>query len=83
MIVPEDLKADVLQFVQDFDLVTKRWVRDGWHTAAEVAEWRLVIRRDMGTVCGADPAIDHRPQDERIKAWCRLFREIVVKERMC
>lgn len=67
------------QFATDFGQVTARWVEEGWHTAAEVDQWRAMIREDMQTANGANPAIDPRPQVERIRAWCRTFRKIAVE----
>lgn len=76
--VPAEVSDEVRQFAADFRQVSVRWVEEGWHTAAEVEEWRAVIREDMQTANGANPAIDPRPQVERIRAWCRTFRKIAV-----
>lgn len=76
--VPVDVVVEVRQFATDFGQVTARWVEEGWHTAAEVELWREVIREDMQTAKGANPAIDPRSQVERIKAWCRTFRKIAA-----
>lgn len=79
MQVPRELSAAVRQFVQDFERVTNRWVREGWHQPAEVEGWRAVIREDMQSAKGANSAIDSRPQADRIRAWCGTFRELAVK----
>lgn len=78
MSVPQEVAMEARQFAADFARVTARWVEEGWHTAAEVEAWRAVIREDMQTAKGANPAIDPRPQVERIRAWCRTFRKIAA-----
>ena len=77
--VPPHLAREVRQFAADFAAVTAAWVRDGWHSAAEVAEWREVIRADMSNELSVNFAIDPRPRDERVRAWCGTFRELAVK----
>ncbi len=78
MRVPEEVAVEVRQFAADFGAVTARWVKKGWHTDAEVEEWRAVIREDMQTAKGANSAIDPRPQVVRIKAWCKTFRRLAA-----
>ena len=77
--VPAHLADLVRRFAADFGHVTDAWVRGGWHSAAEVAEWREVIRVDMSSECGVCVAIDPRPRDERVRAWCKTFRELAVR----
>ncbi|MBS0368424.1 MAG: hypothetical protein JSS57_04385 [Proteobacteria bacterium] len=76
MKIPVELAADVRRFVQDFDRVTAAWIANGEYQADEVAEWRQIIRLDMQSEKGANSAIDPRPQAERIKAWCKTWREL-------
>lgn len=78
--VPPHLVEPVRRFADDFARVTAAWVRAGWHGADEVATWREVIRRDMASEQGADPAVDPRPREERITAWCRTFAGIARRE---
>lgn len=70
----------VEQFAVDFRRVTQAWVAAGHHTDEEVREWRAVIRHDMETDAGANPAIDDRPREVRIRAWCRTFRDLAKTE---
>lgn len=74
MRVPDQCRAEVERFARDFRAVTQAWVAQGHHTAEEVDAWRAVIRRDMETEAGVDPAIDNRPREVRIRAWCKTFR---------
>lgn len=76
--VPIELADAVERAGRDFDRVTRRWVRDGWHTAEEVEEWRTIIAMDMRSANGANSAIDDRSQVERIRAWCKTWRELAV-----
>lgn len=76
--VPPELQGVVKDFVRDFGVVTARWIAQGHHTAEEVAEWRRVISADMSSEAGVDPAIDGRPRDERVRAWCKTFRRLAV-----
>jgi hypothetical protein len=73
------LQGVVRDFVRDFGAVTARWIAQGHHSAAEVAEWRRVISADMSSEVGVDAAIDGRPRDERVRAWCRTFRQLAKK----
>lgn len=77
--VPPHLAREVRQFAADFAAVTAAWVQGGWHSTAEVAEWREVIRADMSNELSVCFAIDPRPRDERVRAWCRTFRELAIK----
>lgn len=77
--VPPHLAALVRQFASDFTHVTAAWVRDGWHTAAEVEEWRGVIRVDMQSDFCVGPVVDRRSREERICAWCKTFAELANK----
>lgn len=74
MRVPDQCRAEVQHFARDFRAVTHAWVAQGHHTADEVEAWRAVIRQDMETEAGVDPAIDNRPREVRIRAWCKTFR---------
>lgn len=44
MRVPDRLRGAVEQFRHDFGAVTRRWVREGWHTEDEVEAWRVWLR---------------------------------------
>jgi hypothetical protein len=77
--VPIEWRDAINQAGRDFDLVTDKWVREGWHTRKEVEEWRGVIARDMQNEISADSAIDPRPRNERIGAWCKTWRELAIK----
>ena len=77
--VPPHLAREGRQFAADFAAVTAAWVQGGWHSAAEVSEWREVIRADMSNELSVNLAIDPRPRDERVRAWCRTFRELAIK----
>lgn len=77
--IPIYLAADVERMALDFKRVTDAWVRDGWHSADEVAGWRDVIRRDMQNELSVDPSIDGRSRDERIRAWCGTWRDLARK----
>lgn len=79
--IPAHLANDVRRFARDFDLVTRVWIEAGLHTAEEVEAWRITIRADMASEEGADPAIDPRPREERILAWCATFRDLADKMR--
>lgn len=76
MKVPDHLAADVRQMANDYQTVTAAWIATGEYSAEEVAEWREIIRRDMQSEISANPAIDPRPQAERIRAWCRTWRDL-------
>ena len=77
--VPPHLAREVRQFAADFAAVTAAWVRDGWHSAAEVEEWREVIRVDMSNKLSVCFEIDPRPREERVMAWCRTFGDLAKK----
>jgi hypothetical protein len=79
MQIPEAHSEEVRQFVEDFGQVTAAWVRKGVHTRAEVAEWKEIISRDMQNEISVNPAIDPRPQGERIRAWCKTFAKLANK----
>lgn len=79
MKVPVHCIQAVERFALDFRQVTRAWVAAGHHTDEEVAEWRAVIRRDMETDAGANPSIDDRPREVRIRAWCKTFRDLASK----
>jgi hypothetical protein len=79
MQIPGAYSAEVRQFVEDFGQVTAVWVRKGVHTRAEVAEWKGIISKDMQGEISVNPAIDPRPQGERIGAWCKTWRELAIK----
>lgn len=65
---PAHLRAAVVQFRADFNVVTGRWVRQGWHSAVEVESWRVEIRRIMesGT-------------DRDIQDVCKCWRGMAVE----
>lgn len=48
---PAALREDVMRFRADFGAVTGQWIAEGWHTAEEVEQWRVEIRKifDGGT----------------------------------
>jgi hypothetical protein len=77
--VPPHLADMVRRFASDFTHVTAAWVRDGWHAAAEVEEWRAVIRQDMQNELCVGPVVDLRSREERIRAWCKTFAELADK----
>ena len=77
--VPPNLAREVRQFAADFAAVTAAWVRDGWHSDTEVAEWREVIRADMANELSVCFEIDPRSREERIMAWCQTFRDAAIK----
>lgn len=77
--VPPHLAGLVRQFASDFTHVAAAWVREGWHTAAEVDEWRAVIRVDMQSELCVGPIVDLRSREERIRAWCKTFAELANK----
>lgn len=79
--VPAHLADLVRCFAADFGRVTAEWVRDGWHTPAEVDEWRDVIRKDMQNEFSVNPVIDPRTREERIRAWCKTFRDLAWQMR--
>lgn len=60
----------------DFECVTNAWVRLGFHSTDEVAQWKEWIRTDMHSEKGADPINDPRPRVERIDAWCKTFAKL-------
>ncbi len=79
MQIPAVYSAAVRQFVEDFGQVTALWVRNGIHSGAEVAEWKEIIKSDMQSENGVNPAIDPRSRGERIDAWCKTWRELAIK----
>ncbi len=80
--VPLEWRDAVRQAGQDFDLVTSQWVGQGLHTQDEVEAWRRVIAKDMQNEISANSAIDPRPRGERIRAWCKTWRELAMKVRV-
>jgi len=52
------------------------------HTQDEVEAWRRVIAKDMQNEISANSAIDPRPRGERIRAWCKTWRELAMKVRV-
>ena len=80
--VPAEWREAVRQAGRDFDLVTSQWVREGWHTQEDVEGWRRVIAQDMQNEISANSAIDPRPRGERIRAWCKTWRELAKKVRV-
>lgn len=67
--VSADLAPMVRQFAADFAAVTERWVADGWHSADEVEQWRVEIRKivDGGAV---------RDVLDVCKTWRKFARDI-------
>lgn len=80
--VPIEWRDAVGQAGRDFDLVTNQWVREGWHTREDVEEWRRLIAQDMQNEISANSDIDPRPRVERIRAWCKTWRELAMKVRV-
>jgi hypothetical protein len=71
--IPAHLARDARRFAADFDAVTRAWIVSGAEGVVVVEYWRAVIRLDMAADEGVDPAIDPRPREERIEAWCKTF----------
>ena len=79
--VPMHLRGAVSAMAADFAYATGRWVEQGWHSADEVAQWRVTIRADMASDASVNVAIDGRGREERIKAWCHTWRKAALQER--
>ena len=68
--VPLALAPMVRRFAADFELVTSRWIAEGWHTEQEAQAWRNEARKIIQN--GNDANSD-------ISDMCRSWRDMAKK----